>query len=98
MLVGLHAPGAQSAWEAQPWPEVHSLAAPQVAPQSRSVSDPFFTPSLQVAAAQVWATVQTRLVHWLPWLHSTQLPPPSQNLPTPTLQVVLMGWNGCDPT
>jgi hypothetical protein len=45
---GLQAPETQSVCTAHPWPEAHRFG--QVPPQSTSVSDPFFTPSVQLGA------------------------------------------------
>ena len=58
IVPGLHAPVAQSVWAAQSCPEAHFVG--HEPPQSMSVSEPFLTPSVQLAVAQVCeAGVQT---------------------------------------
>src|SRR5688572_765599 len=76
-VLGLQAPQVQSVGAMQPSPASHLVV--QVPPQSTSVSVPFWTPSSHAGAAQVYVPgSQTRLAQCAPWVHSTQVPSPSQ--------------------
>src|SRR5690242_19320231 len=66
----------------------------QVPPQSRSVSLPFMTLSVQLGA---WQTpiAHTPLAHCVLLLHCTQTPFPSQTFPPPSLQTESIGRFTC---
>lgn len=76
----LHGPLLQSPSAVHAWPVVH--VAPQLPPQSTSVSAPFFTPSLHDADSQVFEVAQKPLaqsvlvMHALPSPHFGHCEPP----------------------
>jgi hypothetical protein len=82
----VHTPLVQSPGTAHPLVSAHFLDGAQLPPQSVSVSDPFFTPSVQIGATQV-VPLHTPLaqslaiVHPPPVPHRAHVEAPPQSMP-----------------